>query len=125
MPTSAQNLCRNAAYLAGQLRYSSLIGYIDAVRWLHIYLDLAPPPTDSLKLKLVLRGLKRTLSAKVNQKLAITPAILQKLRNVMDLTTPLHKALFAIFTMAFFTFFRRSNIVPPSRAKLNISGRIC
>ena len=81
--------------------------------------DLPPPPLSHCRVQLTLRGLKRLLSALVQFKIPITPNILLALRDVMDFSLPLHRALWATFLLGFFRFFRKSNIIPPSHSQLS------
>lgn len=81
--------------------------------------DYPPPPISHCRVQLTLRGLKRLLSASVKRKLPITPTILLALRDVMDLSVPLNLALWAAFLLGFFSFFRKSNIIPPSHSQFS------
>ena len=101
------------------MKYSSIVNYLDGIRWLHVMLDYPPPPLSHCRVQLTLRGLKRLLSASVQRKLPITPSILLALRNVMDFSLPLHRALWAAFLLGFFSFFRKSNIIPPSHSQFS------
>ncbi len=113
VPTDVQNLCRYIVYLSDKLKYSSIVNYLDGLRWLHIHLDLSPPPLEAHKVKLTLRGVKRLIGNPVNQKLPITPDILCSMLSHMDLSDLTQRALWAAFVLAFFSFFRKSNLVPP------------
>ena len=106
-------------YLSRTLKYSSIANYLDGLRWLHVMFDYPPPPISHCRVQLTLRGLKRLLSASVKRKLPITPTILLALRDVMDLSLPLHLALWAAFLLGFFSFFRKSNIIPPSHSQFS------
>ena len=119
LPISVNNLCRYCVFLGRTLRYSSILNYLDGLRWLHVMFDLPPPPLSHCRVQLTLRGLKRLLSASVQRKLPITPTILLALRDVMDFSLPLHRALWAAFLLGFFTFFRKSNIIPPSHSQFS------
>ena len=104
------------------MKYSSIVNYLDGIRWLHVMFDYPPPPLSHCRVQLTLRGLKRLLSASVQRKLPITPSILLALRNVMDFSLPLHRALWAAFLLGFFSFFRKSNItlqVPRNSLRTN------
>ena len=101
------------------MKYSSIVNYLDGIRWLHVMFDYPPPPLSHCHVQLTLRGLKRLLSASVQRKLPITPSILLALRNVMDFSLPLHCALWAAFLLGFFSFFRKSNITPPSHSQFS------
>ena len=113
-------------FLGRTLKYSSILNYLDGLRWLHVMFDLPPPPLSHCRVQLTLRGLKRLLSASVQRKLPITPNILLALRDVMDLSLPLHRALWAAFLLGFFTFFSKvkhyspkSFAVIPRRLQVN------
>ena len=118
-PISVRNLCRYCVYLSRTLKYSSIANYLDGLRWLHVMFDYPPPPISHCRVQLTLRGLKRLLSASVKRKLPITPTILLALRDVMDLSLPLHLAFWAAFLLGFFSFFRKSNIIPPSHSQFS------
>ena len=118
-PISVRTLCRYCVYLSRTLKYSSIANYLHGLRWLHVMFDYPPPPISHCRVQLTVRGLKRLLSASVKRKLPITPTILLALRDVMDLSLPLHLALWAAFLLGFFSFFRKSNIIPPSHSQFS------
>ena len=119
LPVSVLNIYRYIVYLMDSIKYSSIIGYLDGLKWLHIHLGYEPPALDAQKVKLTLRGVKRLLGNPRNQKLPITPDILLAIRSVMDLTDLAQRALWAAYILAFFTFFRKSNLVCPSAIKFD------
>lgn len=119
LPADVQNLCRYIIVLSDTLKFSSIMCYLDGLRWFHIYQGLEPPPLAAPKVKLVLRGVKRLLGTPRSQKLPITVDILRSMRSTMDLADLTYKALWAAFLLAFFSFFRKSNIVPPSASKFD------
>lgn len=119
LPTDVQNLCRYVVHLSDALKYSSIIGYLDGLRWFHVQQGLDPPPLDAPRVKLVLRGVKRQLGTARTQKLPITVDVLRSMRSTMDLSDLTQLALWAAFLLAFFSFFRKSNLVPPSAAKFD------
>ena len=53
------------------------------------------------------------------QKHPITPAILLSIRRSLNLSTPSHAALWALFTTAFFSFLHKSNLVATSASSFN------
>ena len=56
--------------------------------------------------------LKRFLGQAVSRKSAITPSILHAAWDSFDFSIPLHAAMRALFLVAFFTFLRKSNLIP-------------
>lgn len=115
LPATVDTVCRYVVYLSENLAYSSIVCYLDGLRWLHVYFGLQPC-LDATKVRLTLRGVKRQLGCGVHQKLPITPDILRKLCHVLDFSQVRDKCLWAMFLVAFFSFFRKSNLVPPSRS---------
>ena len=64
------------------------------------------------RFQLVLRGAKRYLGVSSNSKHPITPELLLQVLPLFQLDKPLHAAMWALFLAAFFTFLRKSNLVP-------------
>ena len=48
------------------------------------------------------------------QKHLITPETLRHMRHCLGISLPTHAAIWCLFTVAFFSFLRKSNLVPPS-----------
>ena len=67
-------------------------------------------PLFKFQKELLMRGIKRLHSNVVRQKLPITPDILHKLHRQLDLTNSLDATFWATYVIAFFSFFRKSNL---------------
>ena len=65
---------------------------------------------------LLMRGIKRLNGQKVSQKLPITPAVLYKLQRQLNLSCSLDATFWAACLVAFFSFFRKTNLLPPTTA---------
>ena len=61
-----------------------------------------------------MRRIKRLNGQTVSQKLPITPAVLYKMHNQLNLTRSLDATFWAACLVAFFSFFRKSNLLPPT-----------
>lgn len=59
------------------------------------------------------KGLERMLGTATRQNHPITPAILPSTRRLLDLNLTSHALTWALFTVAFFSFLRKSNLVSP------------
>ena len=77
------------------------------------------PPPSHCRAQLTLTGRKRLLTASVTRKLLTLCCVIHALLGVMDPSLPLHRALWAPFLLGFFSFFRKSNIIPPSHSQFS------
>ena len=116
VPISLQNLCRYAVDLADikKLSTASLPKYLNIVRLLHIQSGLANPLANNWYLESILRGIRREKGAPPLRKLAITPVILTKIRDLLNLGSPLHVVFWAACLTMFFGLFRKSNVLAPA-----------
>ncbi|XP_019639177.1 PREDICTED: uncharacterized protein LOC109481127 [Branchiostoma belcheri] len=113
IPTDARTLTRYAQFLSRSLKSPSTVQiYIHGARLLQRFHGCEPPPSDAFELRLVLSSFRRQSQHVPQRKLPITPAILLRLRDHLDLNRPLHATLWAAYTVAFFTLLRKSNLVP-------------
>ncbi len=114
MPASSTILCRYAAFLARSLVPDSIKQYLNCVRLLHLESGLVNPIKDNWPLTLVLRGISRTHGRPPAQKLPITPGILHRIREQLDLSDPQDIVFWAACLVAFFSFCRKASLVPKS-----------
>ena len=91
VPISLQNLCRYAVYLTDimKLNAASLPKYLNIVCLLHIESGLTNPLANNWYLESILRCIRREKGAPPPRKLAITPVILTKIRDLLNLWSPL------------------------------------
>ena len=74
---------------------------------------------------MLLKGTKRVLGAAHRQKLPITPAILRQLFKQIDFTLPLEVTFWAACLVAFFSFFRKSNLLVKSITSFDSNLHLC
>lgn len=67
---------------------------------------------DVFAVKLIIRGLRRILGDVQEQKLPITPEILLRIRS--ELMADRDSGFWAAMLIGFYSFFRKSNLVPKS-----------
>ena len=67
----------------------------------------------------MLRGVKRFLGQAVSRKSPMTPSILHAPFDLSHFRIPLHAAMWALFLVAFFTFLRKSNLVPDNTRQIS------
>ena len=85
---------------------------------MHLESDLNSPIQDNWLLDSTLRGIKREHGIPPNQKLPITPGILQIIRGQLEPSSPYDQAFWAACVVAFFGFLRKSSLVPQSSSKV-------
>ena len=117
IPISDTNLCRYAAYLAGQLAYSSIGKYLNIIRILHLEYGMDNPLKDNWALSTMLKGIKRIKGAAVVRKLPITPDLLLKIRSLLNLDLPVDIVFWAACLVAFFGLLRQNNLFPGSGSR--------
>jgi len=120
IPTDSKTLTRFAQFLSRSLKSPNSVQlYVHGARTLQRFHGFEPPPAGGFELKLVINSIRRSSSHVPQQKLPITPAILLRIREELDLTRPLHATLWAAFCVAFFSLLRKSNLVPKSQSSFD------
>ena len=125
VPLSQDNVCRYIAFLSQKLAYTSIKQYIHVVRIMHLEAGHANPFQGSWHIDMLLKGTKRVLGTAHKQKLPITPAILRQLFKQIDFTLPLEVTLWAACLVAFFSFFRKSNLLVKSITSFDSNLHLC
>ena len=67
----------------------------------------------------MLRGVKRFLGQAGSRKSPMTPSMLHAAFDLFNFHIPLHAAMWALFLVAFFTFLRKSNLVPDNTRQIS------
>jgi hypothetical protein len=118
VPITQRDLARYIAYLSYRLKFSSIQNYLSVVRLLHLESGYSNP-ISTYYITSTQKGLKRVLGDARGQKLPITPSILLSIRQLLSFTNPLHVSFWAVCLVAFFSFFRKSNLLPENSALFN------
>jgi hypothetical protein len=113
VPLSSVNLGRYVAYLSGHLKFGSIQNYLSIIRLLHLEAGL-PNPLQSYYVNTLIKGAKRVLGNTTSKKLPITPQILHRMFACISLSNNKDIVFWAACLVAFFSFFRKSNLFPPS-----------
>jgi hypothetical protein len=115
VPASQETLCCYVAFLARSLSPSSISGYLNIIRILHLDAGLTNPLADNWQVQLVKRGVTRLKGQPVKQKLPITVEMLREFFPFLDhFGSAFDKSFWAAALIAFFGFFRKSTILPVS-----------
>jgi len=110
LPTNEDTLIQYAAFLARSIKYSSIKGYLAAVRHLHIRRGFTLDLNKCLRLQLVCRGIKRSQGTTLTR--VRLPITIKHLRLFYCLLAISYNAnydsimLWASMTLAFFGFLR-------------------
>ena len=116
-PVDDVMLCRYAAHLALRLKYTSIPGYLNIVRILHMECGLDNPLNDNYFLRTVMRGIKREKGDSVKRTLPMTADILLRIKRSLDFGKPKDVVLWCASLVAFFGMLRKSSLFPPTAGK--------
>ena len=126
VPATIESICRFAQFLSCSFKaVTSIQNYISRVRTLHALLEVPFPGTDNIELKLTLRGLQRLKPHAVRQAAPLSPHILRKAHDLLDLASPFDATLWAMLLTALFTLSRKSNLVVTGNKAFNKSCQLC
>ena len=96
--------------LSTYCKYCTIINYLSAINFLYRHFGHDVAFQDEFCIKLITRGLRRILGDDREQKLPITPRILLRLRP--ELTADKDSGFWAAMLIGFYSFSRKSNLVP-------------
>ena len=92
---------------------------------MHLEAGYASPFQGSWHIDMLLKGTQRILVTAHKQKLPITPATLRQLFKQIDFTSPLEVTFWAACLVAFFSFFRKSNLLVKSITSFDSNLHLC
>ena len=111
MPASLSTVCVYAQYLSNFFQsVDSIRNYIHGVKLLHFYAGCEFGWMDSFELKTLLKGLARLKPHRKRRAAAVTPTILLKLHEYMDLDDPFVLAAWSFFFDCLFFSWPRNQI---------------
>ena len=125
VPVTQENLLRYTVFLARRLSVASIKKYLNVIRLLHLEHGFPNPLKENWFLDSLLKGVSREKGLSVKRKLPISPDILLKIKNLLNFNVIDDSMFWAACTTAFFVFFRKSNLFPPSANKFDNSKHLC
>lgn len=125
VPASSQTISRFVTFLARTLKPQSVRTYLAGVRLLHIELGFPNPIENCWLISSTLKGISHVKGVAPVQKLPITPDILRQIAQVLNMRDHFQACFWAACLVAFFTFFRKSTLVPKHCNKHDCSRELC
>ena len=125
LPISQTDLGRYIAFLSRRLCFSSVRQYLNVVRLLHLEAGFTNPLENNWYVKSILQGVKRVKGNTVKQKLPITLDILRGIFTRLNLAESLDRCFWSACLVAFFSFFRKSNLLVQSPSDFNPALHLC
>ena len=115
IPADRDTICCYTAFLARSLAPSSINGYLNIIRLLHLDAGLPNPLENNWEVQQIKRGIARIKGSPIKQKFPISISILREIFALLDhVNSSLDKAFWSACLIAFFGFFRKSTILPVS-----------
>ena len=111
---SVNHICHYLVFLSRTASYPTLKNHLSSIRLLFELQQLNIDLHQDFFIRLTLRGLKRLHGHSPASKLPITPQILLRLHSTIDFSNSLDLVFWTAALVAFFTFFRKSNLFPSS-----------
>ena len=112
IPAQLQTVVRFLIHLSTYSKYCTIINFLSAINVLHRHFGHSVTFQDVFTIKLVRRGLRRILGDAIEQKLPVTPDILRRICPL--LAADVNSGYWSAILIGFYTFFRKSNLVPKS-----------
>ena len=113
LPATVDTIVCFLEFMARTSGYDHLKHLYSSVKYLHIALDHSFPD-NSFQVDTTLQGLKRRLAKVPFQVLPITPHIMRKMYQHINIENAEDRALWCAFLCAFYGLLRKSNVVPVS-----------
>jgi hypothetical protein len=114
LPADQVTLKCYVAFLARSLNPSSIPGYLNVVRILHVNAGLPNPLKDNFEISMIRRGIARKLGRPPVQKFPVTIEILCALKPLLNLDLPEDIAFWAACLVAFYGLLRKNTLLPVS-----------
>ena len=115
-PVTPHNICLFAQFLAYSFHSAKAVrNYIYGVRKVHILFRVEPPSLADIEVHITLLGLNKTMLCPVKQAKPITPEIMLDMVTFLDLTKRSDLVFWSVVVVGFFSFFRKSNLIPDTK----------
>lgn len=110
IPLGPTNLCRYIAFLARDRAYSTVVQYLNVVRIIHLQAGLPNPLHDSFHVKSLLLGIKRLRGHKPKPKDPVSPDMLIRMHQVLNLSSIADTQFWAATLCCFYGLLRVNHV---------------
>lgn len=125
LPLSQTDLGRYIAYLSRRLCFSSVRQYLNVVRIIHLESGNPNPLENNWYVSSILKGVRRVKGDNSSQKRPITIDILKNLASILDFRLSFDRTFWSACLVAFFSFFRKSNLLIQSPESFDEKRHLC
>lgn len=125
VPLSQADLGRYIAYLSRRLCFSSVRQYLNVVRLIHVEAGFANPLDGNWYISSILKGVRRVKGDSASQKLPVTLPLLRDIFKRLNVLSSFDRSFWAACLVAFFSFFRKSNLLIQSPESFDPSRHLC
>ena len=116
IPADTLTLQLYAQFLSRSFKsVDSIRNYLSGVRTMHLLLGYTIDHVNNFLINLSLKGLTRLKQHCVKQAEPITPLILSKIHNILNMENADDTVYWCLFLLAFFLVARKSNLVPTNK----------
>ena len=124
-PISQLDLGRYIAFLSRRLSFCSIRQYLNVVRLIHLDSGFKNPLEQNWYVASILKGVRRVKGDSSLQKLPITLDILRAFFMKLDLKCSFERSFWTACLVAFFSFFRKSNLLVQSHILFDPLRHLC
>lgn len=117
-PVPADNITLKCyiTVLARSLKCSSIPGYLNIIRLLHVESGFPNPLENNFEINCLKKGVQRLKGSPPEPKLPISPEILCRIKSILCFYQSDDVAFWAACLIAFFGFLRKSTLLPKSKS---------
>ena len=122
LPLSCQQLCLYIQYLSTLLTSpQSVRNYVCGVKTFHSMCNLPFPDYNNVLVRLTFKGVERSLQHVPHRAHPMSPELLCKIYQLLDMNVTTHVVIWCLFVFMFFLFARKSQFMCSSTHDIHVS----
>ena len=119
LPADQLTLKCYVTFLSRSLNPSSIGGYLNVIRILHLNAGLPNPLDSNWEISMIRRGIARRMGRPACQKLPITIELLGKIYHFLDMKDMRDLSFWAASLICFYGLLRKNTLLPPSSSSVS------